>query len=106
MLVFNIYIYILKLLPTFTKISYTQEKKKILFIEYKMDWSSQLPFSAFVRFLERMVNTKKSGRFKCLQSFLDECRKLVPVDGSLFPVMRLLGPSLDKERGSYKMKVN
>jgi len=69
-----------------------------------MDWSSQLPFSAFVRFLERMVNTKKSGRFKCLQSFLYECRKLVPVDGSLFPVMRLLGPSLDKERGSYKMK--
>ena len=74
-----------------------------------MDWSSQLPFKVLCDFLQRLVSTERTGRVKRLERFLERCRAVVAEKGragdSLFPVMRLLLPQLDKERGAYKIKV-
>ena len=77
-------------------------------ISDRMDWSAGLRFKEFTDFLQSMVEMKKSSRTQHLQKFLQHCRGLVEKssgDKSLYPVVRLLLPQLDKERGAYKMKV-
>ena len=74
-----------------------------------MDWVKLISFKQLVEFFEKFVCTKKSERIKVVQRFLEHCRSQLEAAGqpgdSLYPIVRLLAPSLDKERG-YKIKVN
>ena len=74
----------------------------------RMDWSSQLSFKEVCDFLERLVKSEKANRAGHVGRFLQRCRSLVDQSGptaTLYPILRLMLPNLDKERGSYNMKV-
>ena len=81
-----------------------------------MDWSSQLNFKEFCEFCEKTASINKdpkenkhARKLKVLRLFLDACRnRIIDSDRgggqnqSMYPVMRLLLPYLDKARGSYR----
>ena len=72
-----------------------------------MDWSAGLSFKEFVDFCQRTVSDpNKKSRYLHLTKFLASCRSQLPPSSSqsLYPIMRLLLPQLDKARGSYKIK--
>ena len=73
-----------------------------------MDWSSQVTFKEFCDFLQHLVRTKvKANKLNLVKKFLGVWRARLPSaeSSSLFPLMRLLLPQLDKERGAYNIKV-
>jgi hypothetical protein len=73
-----------------------------------MDWSSQVTFKEFCDFLQHLVRTKvKANKLNLVKKFLGHWRARLPPgqSSSLFPLMRLLLPQLDKERGAYNIKV-
>jgi DNA ligase-4 len=73
-----------------------------------MDWSSQVTFKEFCDFLQHLVRTKvKANKLNLMKKFLGVWRARLPSteSSSLFPLMRLLLPQLDKERGAYNIKV-
>jgi hypothetical protein len=73
-----------------------------------MDWSSQVTFKEFCDFLQHLVRTKvKANKLNLVKKFLGHWRARLPSaeSNSLFPLMRLLLPQLDKERGAYNIKV-
>jgi hypothetical protein len=77
-----------------------------------MDWSSEVTFKEFCDFLQHLVKTRaKPAKLSLLKKFLDHWRQRLPTgphkdeESSLFPLMRLLLPQLDKERGVYNIKV-
>ena len=72
-----------------------------------MDWSDQLTFKEFAYFCDRCSSIKdRTKRQGFLKRFLDTCRdRMGSGDGdSLYPVMRLMLPDLDKARGAYRIK--
>ena len=72
-----------------------------------MDWSADLSFKEFSDFCEKTVsNPNKKTRYLHLTKFLASCRNKIPPSSSqsLYLIMRLLLPMLDKARGSYKIK--
>jgi len=73
-----------------------------------MGWSSLITFKEMSTLFEKLVKeTDKKRRQKHLYLFLSHCRnKLAGAanDESLYPIIRLLLPQLDKERGSYRIK--
>ena len=77
-----------------------------------MDWSSKVYFRQFCDFLEHLVKAKtKPKKLSLLKKFLESLRKELPPSSeggetcSLFPLLRLLLPQLDKERGVFNIKV-
>jgi DNA ligase 4 len=73
-----------------------------------MDWSSHVTFKEFCDFLQHLVRTKvKANKLSLVKKFLSHWRGRLPPGeaSSLFPLMRLLLPQLDKERGAYNIKV-
>ena len=48
--------------------------------------------------------TKDDQINRKMRMFLAKCRRLVPADQSLYPIIRLMLPFQDKARGSYRMK--
>ena len=72
-----------------------------------MDWSAKVTFKEFAYFCDRCSQQEDIGkRQKFLTRFMDSCRdRMGPRDGdSLYPVMRLMLPYLDKARGAYRIK--
>ena len=72
-----------------------------------MDWSSKLTFKEFAYFCDKCSGQEENvKRQKFLKRFLDSCReRMGPEEGdSLYPVMRLMLPYLDKARGAYRIK--
>ena len=69
-----------------------------------MDWTYKLTFKEFCDFCEVTVKEpKKVVRQRHLERFLASCRSR-PGQESLFPLLRLLLPHLDRDRGSYRIK--
>ena len=69
-----------------------------------MDWSEGLTFREFSDFCESSVKDKrKEVRRRGLERFLASCRDRAGQQ-SLFPLLRLLLPQLDRDRGSYRIK--
>ena len=79
-----------------------------------MGWSSQITFKEFCDFLQHLLKTKaKPAKISRLKKFLDHWRarqvagsEAEEEEKSLFPLIRLLVPQLDKERGVYNIKVS
>ena len=74
-----------------------------------MDWSSQLTFKEFATFCQRTASIDQEQRNKKrskLDMFLHSCLDKMGDSESdtLYPVMRLLLPGVDKARGSYRIK--
>ncbi len=75
-------------------------------------WDDRVTFGACCDFFEKVSaqheRATKGKRQAMLASFLRDCRKVQTDYGgrksSLFPIMRLLLPYLDKERGAYGIK--
>ena len=68
-----------------------------------MDFDQQLTFHEFATFCERLSSLEGKGRNgkreKLLEKFFKQCREKMPASDSnqsLFPLMRLLIPYLDK----------
>jgi len=71
------------------------------------DWSTKLSFKEFSDFCEKIVsNPNKKSKFRLLNKFLASCRSKIPPssDHTLYPVIRMLLPLLDKARGAYRIK--
>ena len=71
------------------------------------DWSTKLSFKEFSDFCEKIVsNPNKKSKFRLLNKFLASCRSKIPPssDQTLYPVIRMLLPLLDKARGAYRIK--
>jgi len=71
------------------------------------DWSASLSFKEFSDFCEKIVsNPNKKSRYRLLTKFLASCRSKIPPssDQTLYPIIRMLLPLLDKARGSYRIK--
>ena len=76
------------------------------------EWSEKLTFGAICDCLEAITKqSNKKIKYQMLSEFLTKCRKTMmeystnSADSvSLFPVLRMLLPLLDKERGSYGIK--
>ena len=73
-----------------------------------MGWCSVLTFKEFSDFCERCATEQsRQKRTRFLTRFLESCRqRMGDTDGgggdSLYPVMRLMLPHLDKARGAYR----
>ena len=69
---------------------------------------SSVSFGACCDFFEALhKEVNKQKKLKKLQKFLDQCRSLIDranAKSSLFPVVRLILPQLDRERGAYGIK--
>ena len=69
------------------------------------DWSASIKFGAICDLFECLSkDMKREKKTKKLDDFLRECRKHCPKECDLFPIVRLLVPKLDSERGSYGIK--
>ncbi len=83
------------------------------------EWESHVSFKALVDFLESVTRqTDRKRKVEQLRSFLNSCRTVMGDYGrkegpasaddddvdSLFPVMRLLLPAIDRGRGPYGIK--
>ena len=72
------------------------------------EWSHAIKFPALCDFLESLTKhgVTKEQKVAKMRRFLTRCRDNLPQTGnaSLFPIMRLLLPQLDQERGSYGIK--
>ena len=69
------------------------------------DWDSDLSFSDLAKFCNKVVSLdKKDHRLAKLQSFLKFSRQKSGPANSLFPVLRLILPQIDNERGAYGIK--
>ena len=69
------------------------------------DWSASIKFGAICDLFECLSkDMKREKKTKKLEDFFRECRKYCPKDCDLFPILRLLVPKLDSERGSYGIK--
>ncbi len=82
-----------------------------------LPWESHVTFKACADFMESVSREEdRKRRVSKLARFLTECRKVLgdfgrktdPADpddvDSLYPVMRLFLPAIDRERGSYGIK--
>ena len=73
-----------------------------------MGWCSVLTFKEFSDFCERCATEQsRQKRTRFLTRFLESCRqRMGDTNGcegdSLYPVMRLMLPHLDKARGAYR----
>ena len=72
-------------------------------------WESCVIFDACSAFMEAVAkDTDKKRKMLRLGNFLDKCRAVAKEkegkDASMFPVVRLLMPALDRERGAYGIK--
>ena len=75
-----------------------------------MGWCSVLTFKEFSDFCERCATEQsRQKRTRFLTRFLESCRQRMGDMGggegegdSLYPVMRLMLPHLDKARGAYR----
>jgi DNA ligase-4 len=63
-------------------------------------------FSEYCNACEEILSSKRSDKKECLQKFLSKCRELVLEDSNftVYSVMRLLLPHLDRSRGAYGIK--
>ena len=69
------------------------------------DWDADLSFSDLAKFCNKVVSLdKKDQRLAKLQSFLKFSRQKSGPANSLFPVLRLILPQIDNERGAYGIK--
>lgn len=74
--------------------------------------SSRIKFRRLCDVLERIVKENGPGKSKILKEFIVQCQKEgaklkeenADADVSIFPVLRLLLPKCDRERGSYNLK--
>ncbi|XP_040579752.1 DNA ligase 4 [Lepeophtheirus salmonis] len=70
-------------------------------------WESKVKFETFSNFLEKLSReTRKQKKIFILHSFFKDCRSLWndKQNYSLFPIVRLLLPNLDRERKSFGIK--
>ena len=72
-------------------------------------WSKHIGFGALCDFFEKTLCKKenkanKEKKLEKLEKFFSKCRENCPKECDLFPVLRLLVPKLDQERGSYSIK--
>ena len=70
-------------------------------------WSEGIGFGAICDFFEKTLckpRANKEKKLRKLENFFSTCRKNCPKECDLFPVLRLLVPKLDQERGSYSIK--
>ena len=70
-------------------------------------WSEGIGFGAICDFFEKTLckpQANKEKKLQKLEKFFSTCRKNCPKECDLFPVLRLLVPKLDQERGSYSIK--
>ena len=73
-------------------------------------WSKNLPFAELCDMLDMLVKNDptKKRKLQILEGFIKHCRgkmnTMVETGSSLFPVVRLILPQCDKERGSYNLK--
>ncbi|XP_023248439.1 DNA ligase 4 [Copidosoma floridanum] len=73
---------------------------------------SEIKFTDLCEFLEKLTTLKGQQKFEALKSYTRKCRELATkikannaeADTSLFPVYRLLLPSMERERGPYGLK--
>lgn len=78
--------------------------------EAEAAWESQVSFEACAKFLEAVAKeSDKKRKLAKLDKFLEDCRSTMNSIGnsesfSLFPIMRLLIPVIDRERGAYGIK--
>lgn len=64
-----------------------------------------MAFEACCSFLEKAATEpNKKRKLVKLEHFLRDCRQAAGGNESLFPVMRLLLPQLDRDRGAYGIK--
>lgn len=64
---------------------------------------NEIPFHHFCKLCEKIKSQKEAKkRAAMLQKYIDNVMKTNPV--SFFPILRLLLPQLDRERGPYGMK--
>ena len=69
------------------------------------NWSHSIKFVALCEFLESLnLETVKERKRQKLDKFFTKCREACPKEYDLFPILRLLLPKLDQERGSYGIK--
>ncbi|KAK2580191.1 hypothetical protein KPH14_012455 [Odynerus spinipes] len=74
--------------------------------------SSRIKFKRLCDVLEKVVKERGSGKLNILKEFLVQCQKEgvklknenPDVDVSMFPILRLLLPQCDRDRGSYNLK--
>ena len=69
-------------------------------------WSEKIAFGALCDCFESLSkqNGDKKLKVQKLQRFFNEARKNMNENDSLFPILRLFLPNLDRERGSYGIK--
>ncbi len=72
-----------------------------------VSWDDLISFHAFASFCESVNKERnKQKRTARVAKFLGRCRveQMKEQNSSLFPVMRLLLPAIDRERGAYGIK--
>ena len=78
-------------------------------MDHQDQWSEHIRFSYLCDFFEKSLCKKenkvnKEKKLEKLENFFSKCREICPKECDLFPVLRLLVPKLDQERGSYSIK--
>ena len=78
-------------------------------MDHQDQWSEHIRFGYVCDFFEQALCKKenkvnKEKKLEKLENFFSKCREICPKECDLFPVLRLLVPKLDQERGSYSIK--